>query len=170
MRGTLLYTIGYEGLDISGFLIELEARDIRRIIDVRELPLSRKRGFSKSALSAALSDKGIGYTHMKMLGDPKPGREAARNGNVALFRQIYSRHLKGDEAQSALKQVARLAAIEASALLCYEKFYLDCHRAMIASSLSKTLGFQIRHIETGLISKGRNRSNVGSTHAASAFG
>jgi uncharacterized protein (DUF488 family) len=170
MRGTLLYTIGYEGLDISEFLSELGAYGIRQIIDVRELPLSRKRGFSKSPLSEALSREGIGYIHVKPLGDPKPGRLAARSGDISSFRRIYAQHLIGAEAQAALEHVARLVKSDVSALLCYEKFYFSCHRAMIASFLSKTHGFQIRHVETGLISRERHKNDVLNTDAAIAFG
>ena len=89
MSEKLLYTVGYEGADLSDFLNTLKVHKIKQIIDVRDLPLSRKRGFSKNALAAALAKIGITYLHLKALGDPKPGREAARSGDFASFRRIW---------------------------------------------------------------------------------
>src|SRR3546814_2896152 len=76
---SILYTIGYEGSDIAHFLLTLQQCGIKRVIDVREVPLSRKRGFSKTALAAKLVESGIDYSHFKALGDPKPGRDAMRS-------------------------------------------------------------------------------------------
>lgn len=72
-----LYTVGYEGVDLDEFIATLKTFGIKQIIDVRDLPLSRKRGFSKNALASALAEAGVKYLHVKSLGDPKPGREAA---------------------------------------------------------------------------------------------
>jgi uncharacterized protein (DUF488 family) len=56
----------------------LKVAKITRLIDVRELPISRRKGFAKTALSTALAVAGIEYVHLKGPGDPKDGREAAR--------------------------------------------------------------------------------------------
>jgi len=63
----MLYTIGYEGLDISSFVEELREQKIRVLIDVRELPLSRKKGFSKSALNTVVTAAGVKYIHLRDL-------------------------------------------------------------------------------------------------------
>ena len=69
-----LFTLGYEGLTIEAFIARLQAAQVKTVVDVRELPLSRKKGFSKSAFCAALSAHGIAYLHAPALGCPKPIR------------------------------------------------------------------------------------------------
>jgi hypothetical protein len=71
------YAIGYEGSVLEDFVATLRSAGVETLIDVRDVPLSRKPGFSKSALQANLEAHGIAYVHLKGLGDPKPGREAA---------------------------------------------------------------------------------------------
>src|SRR5437879_2982727 len=73
-----LCTFGYEGLDIDIFIARLKQVRIRSIVDVRELPLSRKNGFSKSALAEHLRIAGIGYLHLPALGCPRPIRDRYR--------------------------------------------------------------------------------------------
>ena len=66
----VLYTVGYEGRSIDDFVTILKSAGVTRLIDVREIPLSRKRGFSKSALKQRLDDESIAYVHYKELGSP----------------------------------------------------------------------------------------------------
>src|SRR5690606_1075350 len=77
---SVVYTIGYEGTDINRFVATLKAAAVKRVADVRAVALSRKKGFSKKSLSARLEAEGIEYLHFIDLGDPKPGREAAKAG------------------------------------------------------------------------------------------
>ena len=69
-----IYTIGYEGIDIDDFLYLLQNHNIETVVDIRELPLSRKQGFSKNILSNHLNLKGYEYIHIPQLGCPKPIR------------------------------------------------------------------------------------------------
>jgi len=168
MGNRTLYTLGYEGADLGDFLATLKAHKIKQIIDVRDLPLSRKRGFSKTALSTALKEVGIQYLHVKSLGDPKPGRDAARNGDIALFRRIYCHHLKGDEAKAGLISVEVAARKITSSLLCYERKHTNCHRSIITDQLKSN--FEINHIEVTIpAAKGRK---IADDHASRlvAFG
>ena len=98
----LLHTIGYEGSTIEDVLATLKATEIDCVLDVREFPISRKAGFSKSALSNKLEARGISYVHFKGLGDPKEGRIAAREGRFEDFRQIFNAHLTTESAQADL--------------------------------------------------------------------
>ena len=75
-----IFTIGYEGVTQGEFLAALEGAGVARVIDVRALPLSRRPGFSKTPLKNALAEVGIDYVHLKALGTPPEGREAARKG------------------------------------------------------------------------------------------
>ena len=146
MRVKHVFTIGYEGADLMNFLGTLRARGVDQVIDVRAIPLSRKRGFSKKALTAALAAEGIAYVHIRELGDPKPGRDAARRGNFAKFRTIYAQHLKGADAQEGLRVAANAARETPSCLLCFERMYEHCHRSMVAAALAKIGGFAITHL------------------------
>ena len=78
-----IFTIGYEGTTMPEFVSALQAAGVQRVIDVRALPLSRRPGFSKSPLRAALEEAGIEYVHLKALGTPSEGRTAARAGRHA---------------------------------------------------------------------------------------
>jgi uncharacterized protein (DUF488 family) len=141
-----LYTVGYEGAELADFLATLGKLGIRQIIDIRELPLSRKRGFSKNILADALRQVGIEYLHFKELGDPKPGRDAARAGDYAGFRKIYHQHLKKTEAQEALAAAAKAAARRISCLLCFERDPENCHRTIVSNALSQNWEFNVSHI------------------------
>lgn len=158
----VLATIGYEGASLDDFIATLQAAGIRTLIDVRELPISRRRGFAKSALSTALTGEGIDYIHIKELGDPKEGREAARAGNFDRFREIYSRHLKGKPAQEGLKQAAKLVDDDGACLMCYERDYKTCHRLLVANALNDIVSVRINHlgVRQGIDSERRKTSGA----------
>ena len=133
-------TIGYEAADLSSFLACLKAAKIEVLIDVRELPLSRRRGFSKSALRMALADHKIGYVHLRDLGDPPPGRAAARAGKIEKFVRIFKRHLKTKAAQEALEAACKLARSATISLMCFERNPVTCHRLMVAAAIRDIIG------------------------------
>ena len=142
---TVVYTIGYEGTDIHRFIETLKVVGVTTLADVRAVALSRKKGFSKSALQARLEDEGIAYAHFVELGDPKPGREAARAGRHEAFRKIYARHLEGAGSKAALKSLAELVESKPTCLLCFERDPATCHRALIANRLTMD-GVKIFHL------------------------
>lgn len=141
-----VFTIGYEGTDLASFLAKLASARVRQVIDVRELPVSRKRGFSKLALTAALAENGIHYLHLRDLGDPKPGREAARRGDHRGFLRIYTRHLAGPAAQTALAEATRQATAVRSCLLCFERDHEGCHRSIVADAIVAVTGIEVTHL------------------------
>ena len=126
-----IFTIGYEGTTMGEFLAALRAAGIERVIDVRALPLSRRPGFSKSPLRAALAEAGIGYVHLKALGTPAAGREAARQGRYQDLLRIYASQLELPEAIAEGAQMLTLASERPSALLCYERDPAACHRSLL---------------------------------------
>src|SRR5919112_4174179 len=127
-----LFTIGYEGKTQAEMLEELEAAGVELLIDVRAVAASRRPGFSKTALSNGLRECGIDYLHLRALGTPADGRQAARAGRVAEMRAIYADQLETPEAGLALEQALAEAGERHIALLCYEKEAPDCHRSMLA--------------------------------------
>lgn len=139
-------TIGYEKADVADFVASLQALKIEQVIDIRELPQSRRPGFSKNVLAAHLENAGIAYLHFKALGDPKHGREAARRGDFAEFNQIYRAHADLAAAKAALDRVAQCAAETRSVLMCYERDHRHCHRNIVAELLSVHYSFSVSHV------------------------
>ncbi|WP_210191682.1 MULTISPECIES: DUF488 domain-containing protein [Rhodomicrobium] len=136
-------TIGYEGAAIEDLIATLKSAGVTRLLDVREAPYSRREEFTTDTLAAALADFGIAYTHLRALGNPPPGREAARAGHAAAFREIFAAHLDGPEARRALA----FAAAETVCLLCLEKAASHCHRGMVAARMHALSGQEIVNLK-----------------------
>jgi uncharacterized protein (DUF488 family) len=126
-----IFTIGYEATTMDEFVAALQNAGVERVIDVRALPLSRRPGFSKSPLKAALEGAGIDYVHLKALGTPAEGRSAARAGRHKDLERIYAGQLELPEAIVQAEQMRALAAEKPSALLCYEREPAACHRSLL---------------------------------------
>jgi uncharacterized protein (DUF488 family) len=141
-----LYTLGYESAAIEDFIATLKISDIERIIDVREYPLSRRKGFSKNILQSLLQANDIDYVHLKGLGDPKEGREAARAGDHEKFKQIFTDHMKTRQALADLKIAIDLASSSVSCLLCYEREPDECHRTIVAKAIAADTGQPVHPI------------------------
>jgi uncharacterized protein (DUF488 family) len=126
-----IFTIGYEGATQDEVIAALSAAGVRRLIDVRALPLSRRPGFSKTPLRNALAEHGIEYVHLKALGTPPEGREAARRGRHEEMAAIYRGVLEEPAAIVAAQEMRALAAEAPSALLCFERAPAHCHRQVL---------------------------------------
>lgn len=140
-----VYTIGYEGTDIDRFIATLTAVGIEAVVDVRAVPLSRKKGFSKNVLRESLEEAGIKYLPMQELGDPKEGREAAKSGDFDRFRMIYSAHVDQPESVAAVDKLAAISEGNAVCLLCFERDPKTCHRLIVGERLSN-FGFEMLHL------------------------
>ena len=123
-----IFTIGYEGATQDEVVAALRKAGVERVIDVRAVPLSRRPGFSKNILAAGLREAGIDYVHLKALGTPAEGREAARKGRHAEMERIYAAQLETPEAALQAVQMIALAEEKPSALLCFERDPAHCHR------------------------------------------
>ncbi len=125
-----LFTIGYEQAKPAAVMRELKHAKIDLVVDTRAVAASRRPGFSKRQLAAALDEEGIGYVHLQKLGTPAEGRQAARAGDYDRLWKIYDKHIKKPEAQEALGEL--LALIKSGkriALLCYCRDPKACHRS-----------------------------------------
>ena len=131
-----IFTIGYEGATVGEFLAALQQAGVERVIDVRALPLSRRPGFSKSPLRAALEEAGIEYVHLKALGTPPDGRAAALAGRHADLERIYAGQLELPEAIAQGAQMIALAEEKPSALLCFEREPAHCHRTLLLDAVA----------------------------------
>jgi uncharacterized protein (DUF488 family) len=132
---THLSTIGYEGASVAEFIAALKAAGTTLLLDVRELPISRKPGFAKAALRDALAEAGIEYRHERALGSPKDVRHRLRaDGDVARYWRDFNAHLATQ--QGLLDELA--ATLSGSvALLCYERDPAQCHRSAVAAELAR---------------------------------
>jgi len=131
-----IFTIGYEATTMSEFIAALQGAEVKRVIDVRALPLSRRPGFSKSPLRTALGEAGIDYVHLKALGTPAEGRAAARAGRHADLERIYAGQLELPEAIAQGAQMVELAREVPSALLCFEREPAHCHRTLLLDAIA----------------------------------
>ncbi|MBC6437029.1 MAG: DUF488 domain-containing protein [Rhodobacteraceae bacterium] len=143
---TPLFTIGYQGSTPDRFIATLHAAGVCRLADVRAVPLSRKPGFSKAKLATRCVGAGLDYSHLRALGNPAPGRAAARAGRTDEFRTIFAAHLRTNAAQAALRDLIRMARTAPTCLMCFERDPDTCHRSMIAAAIAEQAGFTIRHL------------------------
>lgn len=166
----MLATIGYERSTLADFIATLHLANVEMLVDVRERAQSRRPGFSKKSLAAALLEAGIGYLHLPQLGDPKAGREAARSGDMRLFQEIYHAVIEGPLAQEALGQLEQLASEKKICLMCFERDQKDCHRRIVAENIEKRLDIKATHwgVVTGAANGGRGRRMLHTDQGAAA--
>jgi uncharacterized protein (DUF488 family) len=140
-----IYTIGYEGMALEYFLRQLQSARVQIVVDVRDVPLSRKRGFSKTALAAALVGAGMQYLHIRSLGCPKPIRDRYRaNKDWDAYTIAFMDHLQGQSA--AVGELGAICKARAAALLCYEADAAFCHRTYVARATAAISGGNVLHI------------------------
>jgi uncharacterized protein (DUF488 family) len=138
-----LFTIGYEGAAQPEVIDRLKAAGVETLVDVRAVAASRRAGFSKTILGESLKAEGIDYLHLRALGTPKAGRDAARKGRIGEMRAIFTDHLTEPQAQVELARLKALAGERRVALLCFEADHAGCHRAVLAERLAAEDGFEV---------------------------
>lgn len=144
-----LQTIGYEGCTIDGVVTTLRDAGTALLIDVRAVAQSRKPGFSKRQLAAALDGAGIAYVHLQGLGTPKPGRDAVRAGHPERMVPIFMAHMTSHRAQAELAQARILTREKTCCLLCFERDHTTCHRRLVAEMITDETGQSVRHLAVG---------------------
>jgi uncharacterized protein (DUF488 family) len=142
-----LFTIGYERAVPEAVLGELTRAGVTTLVDVRAVAASRKPGFSKRQLAAALDEAGIRYLHLQKLGTPAEGREAARAGDMKTLWRIYNRHLKTPDAKEAMDELLALVrSRQTICILCFERDPAMCHRSRVAEIVREQTGASIRDL------------------------
>lgn len=139
-------TIGYEKATPDQLVATAKAAGIELLIDIRAVARSRRPGFSKGNLSAALEAAGIRYMHLKGLGTPAEGREANKAGRMDDFEAIFRAHMSSAAARADLDQAAELAGTSRICLLCLEGDARRCHRLIVAEMLAERLGVGIENL------------------------
>lgn len=141
-----LCTIGYETLTQPELIARLREAGVEVLIDVRAVASSRRAGFSKTLLAGGLAEAGIEYVHMRGLGTPKAGRDAARAGRIAEMRAIFEQQLTTPEAEDDMARAAAIVAERPAALLCLEANAAGCHRRIVAERLRERLRIAVRDL------------------------
>jgi uncharacterized protein (DUF488 family) len=126
-----LFTIGYEQATQAAVVTGLRDAGVEVLADIRYLPLSRRPGFSKNSLKAAVEEAGIAYRHFRDLGTPAEGRAAARRGDHATLARVYAGQLELPEALKQMAELRALAEEKRVCLLCYERDASGCHRSLL---------------------------------------
>jgi uncharacterized protein (DUF488 family) len=141
----LLYTVGYEGREPSEIADLLESNSVKTLVDIRELPLSRRKGFSKSALGKYMKRRKVKYTHYRALGSPRALRHKVREtGDLVTFFRKYRGHLSTQDA--ALREVSKLLNHGSICLLCYEADHTRCHRRAVAGRVARRAKVRTVHL------------------------
>ena len=147
MKNYELLTIGYEGRNIDEFVSHLKNFKVTRLIDVREIPLSRKKGFSKSALRERLESENIGYVHLRSLGSPSPiRRKLIIDWDYDYFFTAYSKYLSQN--QDVIAETYRYIMDGVNCIMCFERHPDKCHRLAVAKKIKEHdgNGLKITHI------------------------
>ena len=140
-----LFTFGYEGLSIDAFISRLKKAGVTVVVDVRELPLSRKKGFSKTTFASALKDAGIAYGHLPIFGCPKPIRNQYKiDGNWKRYEKAFSAYLATQAASIA--DVAKFSKTTKACLVCFEADFNFCHRSLVARAAADAGGAGVIHL------------------------
>ncbi|QDU62144.1 hypothetical protein Pan216_30110 [Planctomycetes bacterium Pan216] len=145
-----LSTIGYGGSTVEDLLTTLTVAGIETVVDIREIPISRKRGFSKNALRDQLRSAGIAYEHFRSLGSPRELRHALRETkDYHRFFDGVAQHLRRDEPQTDLATVIALAETRSTCLLCYCPDLTRCHRRKLLEAIERHAELSVDHLVSG---------------------
>jgi uncharacterized protein (DUF488 family) len=148
MRPISIFTIGYEDKSIEDFLARLKKHKITVLVDIREKPISRKKGFSKTKINDHLQSVGIKYIHMGALGSPSKLRDKLhRDNNYDYFFKEYKKHL--DALSEPVEDLYReILSKNVICLMCMERDPLQCHRLLVAKKIKEIngKGLTITHI------------------------
>ena len=154
-----LYSIGYTGYSVDDFIATLVDNGVQCLVDTRELPISRKKGFAKSALRNHLLDAGLEYHHFRCLGSPRSDRHAVREtGDYGLFFSRVRKHLENVEAVTALHEIAAMARLRTTCLMCCCSDWHLCHRSCVVEAITSRTYFDVTHLEKSVVRSIRRRA------------
>jgi len=146
---TVFHTLGYEQSEPEEYIRRLRKHGVSVVVDVRDMPLSRKRGFSKNQLRELLAAAGIDYIHVQTLGAPKPLRDGLRSGGSWWnYVKAYTSGVLARRSED-IEFLIDLASRERVSLLCFERDPGECHRSLVAHEMvrrSNGHNLQVEHI------------------------
>ena len=140
-----IYTFGYEGLSLDIFIQRLKSAKVECVVDVRAVPLSRKKGFSKKSFGSALEAAGIEYIHMLPMGCPKETRDLYReNGNWNAYTKAFMAYIS--KQTEPVRELSKIASTKTCCLVCFESDFDRCHRTFVAREVARLSRSSIVHI------------------------
>ncbi|MEU6429770.1 DUF488 domain-containing protein [Microbispora sp. NPDC046973] len=133
--------LGYEGLDLDGFVRGVVEMGLETLVDVRLNPISRKPGFSKRRLAEALAGHGISYVHFPQLGNPKWNRAGFGAEGIELAEAMasYAEEISSPEAGEAIDDIVIMAQKGLTGVLCFEASERRCHRQVVLEQVNSRL-------------------------------
>lgn len=133
-----LYTAGHGNRSIEAFVDLLTQAKVRRLVDVRAYPRSRRHPhFGYGPLGARLAGAGIVYDWRgKALGGMRRGGDVSRHPGLRepAFR-AYAEHMASETFRGAATQLLADGQRECLCLMCAEREPAQCHRSLIADWL-----------------------------------
>lgn len=156
------YTLGHSTRSLAEFLEILAESGIRRVLDVRRFPGSRRfPQFNSESLAGELNKHGIEYRHLAELGGRRRASAASAGGywRTEGFRG-FSEYMRTPEFRKVLDNLMALAGEKRSAIICSEAVPWRCHRQLISDALVLN-GMPVTH----LMSVGKRQAHVVNDHA-----
>ena len=132
INNKLIYTVGHSTRSLEELINILTHHGIEVLVDVRHYPNSRRHPqFNKGILESNLQEVGVEYIWIEDLGG---------------FREEgYEEYTKTAQFRNAINELTSTAENKASAVMCAELEWSNCHRKHIASYL-KHRGWEVTHI------------------------
>lgn len=146
---TILYTIGYEGSSLEGYLNRLIKNGVQVLVDVRRNPLSMKFGFSKTLLKRYCESLGMQYMHFPEVGIESDQRQELKNQHD--YDVLFERYRDNNLSQTKESQINILNILKTYkriALTCFEADICQCHRKYLAEAIVALPNFryELKHI------------------------
>jgi uncharacterized protein (DUF488 family) len=147
MKKPLIFTIGHSTHSINEFIEWLKAHNIKEIVDVRSIPMSRYNPqFNSDALKQSLQQANIKYKLLKKLG----GLRRASKDSINLgWRNVsfrgFADYMAEPEFSEGLEMLTQISKTRTTAIMCAEAVPWRCHRSLIADALIKK-GWLVRDI------------------------
>jgi uncharacterized protein (DUF488 family) len=141
-----VYTVGYQGRSVDAFFDYLLRRGIRRVIDVRSNPVSRKYGFAKKTLSETARKLDVAYVHIPRLGIPPDERKDLQS--MRSYQQLFARFERHTlpSRTAELRDVAAMVSETPTTLMCAERDADRCHRSQVAIAVSSIAGLSVKNL------------------------
>ena len=140
-----IHTIGHSTRSLEEFLDLLRINAIRRLVDIRRYPGSRRfPHFGSAALDGSLSGAGIAYEHYADLGGRRrPSEDSPNRGWRNDAFRAYADYMATPEFRSAVDRL--LAGESSTVIMCAEAVPWRCHRNLISDDLVRR-NIAVQHI------------------------
>ena len=146
-RVTLL-TVGHGTLAADELISLLVGAGVRRLVDVRTAPGSRRHPhFGRAEMARWLPEAGITYRWERDLGG---WRKAAPDSPNVVLRHAgfrgYADYMATPAFGAALDRLLVEAEAETTAAMCSESLWWRCHRRLLADAAVLVRGFDVTHL------------------------